>query len=81
MQQKVQAKQQMKLVKQPVMQQKVQAKQQMKLVKQPSNATEGASQAVNDTGSEMGQAADNATTSGNSSNPLEMLMNLFKGQN
>ncbi|MBA2266878.1 MAG: hypothetical protein H0W19_00855 [Nitrosopumilus sp.] len=49
------------------------------------NATEGASQAANDTASEFGQAADNATTSGNSTNatesknPLDMLMNLFKG--
>jgi len=49
-----------------------------------SNATEGASQAANNTASEVGQAADNAT-SGNgtnateSKNPLEMLMNLFKG--
>ncbi len=40
------------------------------------NATESLSGAANETG----QAADNATTSGNSSNPLEMLMNLFKGQ-
>ena len=39
------------------------------------NATESLSGAANETG----QAADNATTSGNSSNPLEMLMNLFKG--
>ena len=37
------------------------------------NATEGAA-------NETGQAADNATASSNSSNPLEMLMNLFKGQ-
>jgi len=49
-----------------------------------SNATEGASQAANNTASEVGQAANNAT-SGNgtnatqSKNPLEMLMNLFKG--
>ena len=49
------------------------------------NATEGASQAANNTASEAGQAADNATTSGNgtnatdSKNPLDMLMNLFKG--
>ena len=49
------------------------------------NATEGASQAANNTASEAGQAADNATTSGNgtnatdSNNPLDMLMNLFKG--
>ncbi len=49
------------------------------------NATEGASQAANDTASEVGQDADNATTSGNSTNatesknPLDMLMNLFKG--
>jgi hypothetical protein len=40
------------------------------------NATESLSGAANETG----QAADNATTSKNSSNPLEMLMNLFKGQ-
>jgi hypothetical protein len=59
-----------------------------------SNATESLSGAANETGqagqnateslsgaaNETGQAADNATTSGNSSNPLEMLMNLFKGQ-
>ena len=49
------------------------------------NATEGASQAANNTASEAGQAADNATTSVNetnatdSKNPLDMLMNLFKG--
>ena len=49
------------------------------------NATEGAGQAANNTASEAGQAADNATTSGNetnatdSKNPLDMLMNLFKG--
>ena len=49
------------------------------------NATEGASQAANDTASEVGQDVDNATTSGNSTNatesknPLDMLMNLFKG--
>ena len=49
------------------------------------NATEGASQAASNTASEAGQAADNATTSGNgtnatdSKNPLDMLMNLFKG--
>ena len=49
------------------------------------NATEGASQAANNTASEAGQAAENATTSGNgtnatdSKNPLDMLMNLFKG--
>ena len=49
------------------------------------NATEGASQAANNTATEAGQAADNATTSGNgtnatdSNNPLDMLMNLFKG--
>jgi hypothetical protein len=48
------------------------------------NATQSASQSVNNTASEAGQAADNAT-SGNSTNatesknPLEMLMNLFKG--
>ena len=41
-----------------------------------SNATESLSGAANETG----QAADNATASSNSSNPLEMLMNLFKGQ-
>ena len=40
------------------------------------NATHAMSGAANETG----QAADNATTSSNSSNPLEMLMNLFKGQ-
>ncbi|HKU83796.1 MAG TPA: hypothetical protein VJP58_07115 [Candidatus Nitrosocosmicus sp.] len=62
-----------------------------------SNVSKGASQAANNTASEMGQAgqnateamsgaanetsqaADNATSSSNSSNPLEMLMNLFKG--
>ena len=49
-----------------------------------NNATESAGQAANNTASEAGQAADNAT-SGNSTNatesknPLEMLMNLFKG--
>ena len=49
-----------------------------------SNVSKGASQAANNTASEVGQAADNAT-SGNSTNatesknPLEMLMNLFKG--
>ncbi len=51
------------------------------------NATEGASQSVNETASGVGQAADNATASGNSTNatqsdnPLDMLMNLFKGGN
>jgi hypothetical protein len=49
------------------------------------NATEGASQSVNETASGFGQAADNATTSENSTNatqsdnPLDMLMNLFQG--
>ena len=50
-----------------------------------SNATEGASQSVNNTASDVGQAASNASASGSSTNatqsknPLEMLMNLFKG--
>ena len=49
------------------------------------NATESLSGSANDTASEVGQDADNATTSGNSTNatesknPLDMLMNLFKG--
>ena len=49
-----------------------------------NNATQNAGQAANNTASEAGQAADNATN-GNSTNatasknPLEMLMNLFKG--
>jgi hypothetical protein len=51
------------------------------------NATESASQSVNETASGVGQAADTATASGNSTNatqsdnPLDMLMNLFKGGN
>ena len=50
-----------------------------------TTADESASQAVNDTASEVGQAADNATSAGGnasngtSNNPLDMLMNLFKG--
>jgi hypothetical protein len=50
-----------------------------------TTADESASQAVNNTASEVGQAADNATTAGGnatnktSNNPLDMLMNLFKG--
>ena len=48
----------------------------MKLVKQAKMQQKSLSGAANETG----QAVDNATTSKNSSNPLEMLMNLFKGQ-
>src|ERR1044072_5090247 len=44
-----------------------------------SQAGQNATQAMSGAANETSQAAGNATSSKNSSNPLEMLMNLFKG--
>ena len=47
--------------------------------REAGQAGQNASESLSGAANETGQAADNATTSSNSSNPLEMLMNLFKG--